>query len=130
MKHSLIPSALIAAILLLCASWSLAAESKLGAPAETKAVSGTKTTEKSAKARQAKPAAKTKLVDINSAGKKELMTLPGIHEAEADKIIAGRPYYSKAELTTSGVLPRPVYENLKSQVIAKQTKEMKAILAK
>jgi DNA uptake protein ComE-like DNA-binding protein len=129
MKRSLIPTALIAAAMLLCASWSLAAENK-STPAETKAVNGTKTTEKSAKAKQAKPAAKVKIVDINTAGKKELMTLPGIHDAEADKIIAGRPYYSKAELTTSGVLPRAVYEGLKSQVIAKQTKEMKAKLAK
>ncbi len=43
-------------------------------------------------------AAPGKLVDINSASKAELKTLPGIDDARADKIIAGRPYVSKAVL--------------------------------
>ncbi|UCH16460.1 MAG: helix-hairpin-helix domain-containing protein, partial [Burkholderiales bacterium] len=41
------------------------------------------------------PAAKEKLIDVNSASRAELKTLPGIGDAEADKIIAGRPYLSK-----------------------------------
>lgn len=121
MKRSSIQSALIAAALLLSASLSLAAETKPATPAETKAISGLRTTtEKGAKAKDAKAAANVKLVDINSAGKKELMTLPGISDAEADKIIAGRPYFTKAHLVTHNILPRGVYENLKARVIAKQ----------
>lgn len=49
--------------------------------------------------KKATAVAKIKLVDINSAGKKELKTLPGIGDTDADKIIAGRPYGSKAHLT-------------------------------
>ena len=123
MKRSITRTALSAAALLLCTSLSLAVENKPAAPAETKAISGSKTTEKSAKAKDAKAPAKVKLVDINSASKKELKTLPGIGDAEADKIIAGRPYFSKAILVTENILPRGVYENLKTLVIAKQKLE-------
>jgi competence protein ComEA len=123
MKRSIIKTALIAAALLLSASLSVAVENKPGTPGETKAISGAKTTEKSAKAKDAKAAAKVKLVDINSAGKSELKTLPGISDTEAEKIIAGRPYGSKAHLTTRGIVPRGVYENLKTLVIAKQKQD-------
>jgi len=67
------------------------------------------------------PAAPAKLVDINSAGRKELMTLPGIGGAEATKIIANRPYLTKTELVTKGVLPTGPYLSLKKQVVAMQT---------
>jgi DNA uptake protein ComE-like DNA-binding protein len=61
-----------------------------------------------------------KLVDINSASRAELKTLPGIGDAEADRIIKGRPYLSKAELVTRNVMPEGVYVSLKKQIIAKQ----------
>ena len=121
MKHRSIKSALIAAALLLSANFSLAVESKPGTAAETKANSGPKATGKSARA--AKAAASVKHVDINSASKKELKALPGISDADADKIIAGRPYLSKAHLATQNIISRPVYENLKALVIAKQKPE-------
>ena len=82
MKRSIIPSALIAAALLLGASLSLAAENKAGPATETKAIGNAKTTEKGAKAKAGKAAAKVKLVDINSAGKAELKTLPGVDDAK------------------------------------------------
>jgi DNA uptake protein ComE-like DNA-binding protein len=122
MKRSIIQSVLIAAALLLSANLSVAVENKPGgAPGETKAISGPKATEKSAKA--GKPAAKVKLVDINSAGKTELKTLPGISDTEADKIIAGRPYLTKAHLVTHNIVSRAVYENLKTLVIAMQKQD-------
>jgi predicted DNA-binding helix-hairpin-helix protein len=58
------------------------------------------------------------VVDINSASRKELMTLPGIGTAEADKIIANRPYLTKTELVTKGVLPTGPFLSLKRQVVA------------
>jgi len=130
MNCSIIRTALIAAALLLSAGLSLAADNKPGAAAETKAVTAPKSTEKDAKAKSAKSTAKVKQVDINSASKKELKTLPGIGDAEADKIIAGRPYLTKAHLTTRDILPRGVYENLKMLVIAKQPPDVKAKPAK
>jgi len=76
---------------------------------------------KPATAPQKAPAEKpAKLVDINSASRAELKTLPGIGDAEADRIIKGRPYLSKAELVTRNVMPEGVYVSLKKQIIAKQ----------
>ena len=57
-------------------------------------------------------------VDINSASRKELMTLPGIGRAEADKIIANRPYLTKTELVTKQVLPTGPFLSLRHLVVA------------
>jgi len=59
---------------------------------------------------------KGKLIEINSAGKAELKTLPGITDALADKIIASRPFYSKAKLN-DGILPAGLYYGLKDKVM-------------
>jgi DNA uptake protein ComE-like DNA-binding protein len=76
---------------------------------------------KPAQAKPAKPAAKKiKLVDINSASKTELKTLPGVGDKEADKIIAGRPYGSKAFLVTRNIIPAGLYDAIKANIIAKQ----------
>lgn len=118
MKHSIIGATLIATALLLSTSLSIAVENKAGAAGDAKAGGSAKAMETSAK--PAKAAAKVKLVDINSASKKELKTLQGIGDAEADKIIAGRPYLTKAHLVTRNILPRGIYENIKALVVAKQ----------
>ena len=59
-------------------------------------------------------------MDINRAGKAELKTLPGASDTEADKIIAGRPYLSKAHVTTRNIASRNFYEEIKTRVIARQ----------
>ena len=75
---------------------------------------------KKAIAAKREAAAKIKLVDINSASKEELMKLPDISEADAAKIIAGRPYGSKVWLMTHKVLPEGKYPVIKDLIVAKQ----------
>lgn len=130
MKRSILPSASIAVALLLGVSLSFAAENKAGAVTETKAIGNTKVKEQSAKAKAGKAGTKVKLVDVNSAGKAELKTLPGVDDATADKIIAGRPYLSKADLLTQKVVSSGIYAQIRARVIAKQNKAAAAKLEK
>jgi competence protein ComEA len=76
--------------------------------------------------RQKTPSAPVRLIDINSASRKELKTLPGIGDAEAAKIVANRPYLSKAELVTRNVIPTGPYLELKNRIIAMQNGPPKA----
>lgn len=74
-----------------------------------------------AKARaRAKAEAEAKAVDVNSATKAQLKKLPGITDAYADKIIANRPYLSKAFLVTKNVLPNDLFQTLRKQIVARQ----------
>ena len=61
----------------------------------------------------------TFLLDLNSASEKHLTQLPGIDEAIAHKIIAGRPYKRKDELVHKKILDQAQYEQIKEQIIAK-----------
>lgn len=61
-----------------------------------------------------------KRVDINSASRAELKTLPGIGDTEADRIIAARPYPSKAKLLADKVLPDDKYMALSGRIVAAQ----------
>jgi DNA uptake protein ComE-like DNA-binding protein len=72
------------------------------------------------KAAPAGAAAKTALVDINSASEQDIKALPGIGDAYSAKIIAGRPYKAKNQLDQKKIVPHATYEKIKDMIVARQ----------
>ncbi len=70
----------------------------------------------------AKGEAKQNLIDINSASKEQLMSIPGIGDAYSKKIIDGRPYKNKSQLKSKKIIPAATYDKIKDMIIAKQPK--------
>jgi competence protein ComEA len=94
----------------------------VGAPAATIAADKPAVpTPHSQPARKAKQAVQpTKVIDVNSASKAELTKLWGIDAAAADRIIAGRPYRSKADLASRKIIPKGIYFAIHKRIMAKQ----------
>jgi len=76
----------------------------------------------------APPAAEThaqkraKLMDVNTASLEDLMSLPGMSERLASQVIAGRPYRSRVDLKTRGIVPTRTYDAILERIVAKSPK--------
>lgn len=57
-----------------------------------------------------------KPVNINSASKVELQTLPGVDEETANRIIAGRPYHTRDEVGAKGVVSPEEFTAIKNKI--------------
>jgi DNA uptake protein ComE-like DNA-binding protein len=57
-----------------------------------------------------------RVMDVNSASKDDLTSLPGITSREAEKIIAARPYDNKDQLVTRRVLTQEQYDKVASRI--------------
>lgn len=105
MKKLLLPMSLAVAMLSMFASFSVAHPAS-AATALSVAL--------------ASPAHPDDLVDINSATLEQLKALPGIGDKYAQKIIDGRPYKTKTDLTRKKIIPSATYTKIKDLIIAKQ----------
>jgi competence protein ComEA len=60
--------------------------------------------------------AESKKVNINTASKNLLLTLPGVDEDTAQRIVAGRPYHTKDELNTKGIVSPEEYQKIQDKI--------------
>jgi len=107
-----IPAVLAAVVAMaFVASVAMAADST--APATTAPAKTTSTTthHSSSKSKTTHPKA-----DLNTASKEDLMKLPGVDDATADKIVAARPFKSRSELESKNIVTKEQYSKLSALV--------------
>ncbi len=61
-----------------------------------------------------------KAIDINTASREDLLSLPGITQHEADRIIAERPFKNAHELEARHILPDSEYDKISDRIMAGQ----------
>lgn len=86
----------------------------------TPAAAGSKAPATSTHARSASKAPGVAKCDLNSASKEDLMKLSGIDDATAEKIIADRPFKSKGELVSKGIVTKEAFAKISAHLVAKK----------
>ena len=61
-----------------------------------------------------------KPLDLNTATREQLTSLPGVTGVEADEVIAGRPYDNPDQLVTRRILPQSKYDKIADRLTAKK----------
>lgn len=61
-----------------------------------------------------------KPLDLNAATKEQFLSLPGLTSAQADRIIAHRPYDKTSDLLTRRIIPKAEYDKIADLVTVKK----------
>ncbi len=61
-----------------------------------------------------------KPLDLNTATRGQLLHLPGVTAAEADRVIAGRPYSEPGDVVTRRIMTKIEYDKIADRVTAKK----------
>jgi DNA uptake protein ComE-like DNA-binding protein len=61
-----------------------------------------------------------KALDLNTATKDQLLTLPGMTGAEAERVIAGRLYEDPGDLVTRRIVTKTQYDKIADRVTVKK----------
>ena len=117
MKRFRAPLLLTAMLLVFTAPFATAPFATAQTPASTKSEAA------AAPASSQKAASDADKLDINTATAAQLKALPGIGDAYAAKIIAGRPYAMKTQLSSRGVLPKSTYSAIADKIVAHRPKK-------
>jgi DNA uptake protein ComE-like DNA-binding protein len=59
-----------------------------------------------------------KAININKASREDLLTLPGLNDRAADRIIADRPFENVHDLVTKRIVSQSEYDQIRDRVIA------------
>ena len=62
------------------------------------------------------------MVDLNTASAADLKALPGVTDAEAAKIVQGRPYKDPSDLVSKKILPESAFSKIKDRITAGHSK--------
>jgi competence protein ComEA len=82
-----------------------AADTATKTPAESKKSGETK-----------KSTSKADRLDINTSSMDELKAIRGLNEAQAKKIVEGRPYKRRGELLSKKIITQETYDKIKDQI--------------
>ncbi|MFY9907916.1 MAG: hypothetical protein WBX02_06185 [Terriglobales bacterium] len=63
---------------------------------------------------------RNKPLDLNTATRDQLMSLPGMSASEADRVIAGRPYNGAVDIETRHIVSKAEYDRIADQVTARR----------
>jgi DNA uptake protein ComE-like DNA-binding protein len=61
-----------------------------------------------------------KPLNLNTATREQLLSLPGVTGGEADRVIAGRPYDDPGQLLTRRILSQTEYNHIADRLTAKK----------